>query len=1352
MLNPTNIRQGLFLLIILFCTFSQVLAGNTLTTSEPTRDDSRSVSESGGTIFPADGNTESGCIASIAKRIPDSEYLSEDFEATSMPPSGWDLIQYNPLQTWEIDTFNPFNGDYNASCYYDTVYQDEWLVTPNMDFSTAGSDLRVEFAWMMSYYWSVDPYDNYDLILKITTDDSTWIDLWSEEFVGAFDNWTWYEQTIDLSAYIGESFVKLAFVYNGFYGAQAAIDAITVLDGAAPSGPEISVDFEFAADNDVCGGNGIINLGDSVFITVWDTIGSFDINYAYADMRPLGGSETQVFIDTFTIGADSALTLGWKIPDITIPDGVDVGADILQLSITAEDEFGVSTEESFLLPYAVDTYKPIPSFDVFLLLWDNDTDSAATIGDTVLIAANEATLDYDSIWVDMSNWGYEDRIILEYDSLYNTNLARILITKGTLEADPFSPESRVYLWTVDNACNLSVDSTSPTFAVDNIPDMPSIVSVTPSQNAQDVSIDAIISIEFSESIDPSTINGSTFSVFGSISGGHSGTTSWDAENIEMTFEPDDSFAFNEVVTVTATSDIQSNYSAPLEKGIVWQFTVEAVSGYAVFELDGSYELPEDPEEIIVSDIDRDGNADLIIFTDGDSLIFMTGNGDGSFAKQGGPSLGYYSQTIIAADFDNDNYIDLVATIGYPDQGVLLFNQGDGNFVEGATTSIPIEADLAVAADFDIDGYTDIVIADNYLDSGLVLFNNGDSTFSISNLFAVCNSPTSIATLDLDEDGYLDLAMTSGADDQVVTLINSGSGTFDIDSIYLVGNYPECLSPVDVDSDGRQDLVVIDGWAQISILHNRGGGILELTDSYSVGRGVNHIVTPDIDGDGFPDIVTSNADNGKSDEEAISRLVNNGDGTFTQIEEPEIPGFFWDICAADFDQDGDIDIVLAGDDPDSAIVIAKNQSLMTVSPTFLGIYHKYLGSPPVPDTIIIESNSPIPQPWSLEKAGPWMNVNKVLGFTPDTVEVTIDTTGLVPGVYQGLITVNSPTSDNSPRDVDVSLHVDPSVEVGDEFTPPGGSDSLPIYISHDDIAGLFIPLSYAKSDTLKASSITVDSVVVSDFYRLYGVEAIINGISEEIVLTSPVKDPPIPKPDTVSENDMMMLAMVHYTVDPLAPEQVIAIDTTTTDICPDWDSSGSCTIQYLMPDGSINVPSFQPGYIHIGDDPEDNVIGFLDTDVDTVRFVDDGTKAMEKRLGVMHTGTEQHRFNAYVTGDVFTVDIGSGQTPTDIQITCSDCPSGGMHYETLTMTSELNGSQTEVVLSLSCLNCGDVNNTGDINIDDIVFLISYIYLGGLPPDPLWISDVNCDDRINIIDISILISYLFRGGPEPCFLCN
>ncbi|UCB53547.1 MAG: M6 family metalloprotease domain-containing protein [Candidatus Zixiibacteriota bacterium] len=61
--------------------------------------------------------------------------------------------------------------------------------------------------------------------------------------------------------------------------------------------------------------------------------------------------------------------------------------------------------------------------------------------------------------------------------------------------------------------------------------------------------------------------------------------------------------------------------------------------------------------------------------------------------------------------------------------------------------------------------------------------------------------------------------------------------------------------------------------------------------------------------------------------------------------------------------------------------------------------------------------------------------------------------------------------------------------------------------------------------------------------------------------------------------------------------------------------------------------------------------------------------------------------------------------------------------------------------------GDANGDLEVNVGDIVYLVTYLYKGGPAPSPLEAGDANCDDIIDVGDIVYLVSYLYKGGPPP-----
>jgi hypothetical protein len=54
----------------------------------------------------------------------------------------------------------------------------------------------------------------------------------------------------------------------------------------------------------------------------------------------------------------------------------------------------------------------------------------------------------------------------------------------------------------------------------------------------------------------------------------------------------------------------------------------------------------------------------------------------------------------------------------------------------------------------------------------------------------------------------------------------------------------------------------------------------------------------------------------------------------------------------------------------------------------------------------------------------------------------------------------------------------------------------------------------------------------------------------------------------------------------------------------------------------------------------------------------------------------------------------------------------------------------------------------VTVEDIVFMVNYLFLGGTRSCPFHSADTNCDGVVNIADIVCLLNYLFVQGPLPC----
>ncbi|MFH1894273.1 MAG: M64 family metallopeptidase [Candidatus Zixiibacteriota bacterium] len=116
----------------------------------------------------------------------------------------------------------------------------------------------------------------------------------------------------------------------------------------------------------------------------------------------------------------------------------------------------------------------------------------------------------------------------------------------------------------------------------------------------------------------------------------------------------------------------------------------------------------------------------------------------------------------------------------------------------------------------------------------------------------------------------------------------------------------------------------------------------------------------------------------------------------------------------------------------------------------------------------------------------------------------------------------------------------------------------------------------------------------------------------------------------------------------------------------------------------------------------------------------------------------------------------GENATDYLVEAAEI-CGGTHQVSIEVTDTTSRVRTDAenllrdthTWTVECFsNCGDADGSTEIDIDDAVFLISYIFTGGHPPVPIETGDADCSSAIDIDDVVYLISYIFTGGPQPC----
>jgi FG-GAP-like repeat/Cep192 domain 4 len=296
------------------------------------------------------------------------------------------------------------------------------------------------------------------------------------------------------------------------------------------------------------------------------------------------------------------------------------------------------------------------------------------------------------------------------------------------------------------------------------------------------------------------------------------------------------------------------------------------NGNGTFSPGSTLATSQAASSVAVRDFNNDGKPDLatvnpnctnVSCTPGSVSIFI-GDGLGGFqATSGSYPVGVQPGGMAVDDFNKDGNLDLAVANNNNSLGntvSVLLGNGDGTFQTPKDYTTALGPSGIATGDFDGDGVPDMAILTN--DGGMsILLGNGDGTFKAHVDYPSAQAEGSIVVGDFNGDGKLDLAAgwvnAEQASEAVVNVfLGNGDGTFQPGVPYSAG--AGAGGPVglgDFNGDGKLDLVGVGSAVASFLLLGNGDGTLQPPIQYLMANQyLLSLAVGDFNGDGIPDWV------------------------------------------------------------------------------------------------------------------------------------------------------------------------------------------------------------------------------------------------------------------------------------------------------------------------------------------------------------------------------------------------------------------------------------------------------------------------------------------------------------------
>lgn len=299
----------------------------------------------------------------------------------------------------------------------------------------------------------------------------------------------------------------------------------------------------------------------------------------------------------------------------------------------------------------------------------------------------------------------------------------------------------------------------------------------------------------------------------------------------------------------------------------------------------------------LGDLNQDGYVDVVIGAENASGAGLVWYEYPAWQRHD-IAVGQFTTDAQVVDFDGDGDLDIVA--GESQDGVLWFEHTDRADGWVRHTVGPGYAHDIAVADLDGDGSLDVAVADK---KGVHVFYSGDAAGRET---VVSRAGEGLQALDLDGDGDIDLLYSNAWIEQVAGELGQKWSLHEIDPTW---NADTRIQAADVNGDGITDVILSgsEGKSPLAWFEAPGGNLKGLWIKHQIGsekyQGVHSLRAADFDMDGDVDVLL--AEMRTSSKRRVQLQLNEG-GTWKEL--PLARHGSHNAVVGDLDADGDIDIV------------------------------------------------------------------------------------------------------------------------------------------------------------------------------------------------------------------------------------------------------------------------------------------------------------------------------------------------------------------------------------------------------------------------------------------------------------